>query len=255
MTRIRIQPYKAGSRSARSLAEALDGRVLRLRNSRYQRNPRDVIINWGAGESPYRGINVLNQPEAIRLAANKLTAFQRMRQANVNVPDFYTNARDIPADAYPIFARTVLSGHSGRGIVICNTPNDIIPAPLYVRYIKKLHEYRIHVFQNPTNGNTSIIAMQRKAKRNGDPNRDFMIRNHDNGFVFVRDGVNPPAPVIEQARAAIVALGLNFGGVDVIWNERRGEAYVLEVNTACGLEGQTITDYANAIREFTHGAR
>jgi glutathione synthase/RimK-type ligase-like ATP-grasp enzyme len=47
---------------------------------------------------------------------------------------------------------------------------------------------------------------------------------------------------------AVAALGLDFGGVDVIWNERRQMAYVLEVNTACGLEGQTVNDYAEAFR-------
>ena len=38
-------------------------------------------------------------------------------------------------------------------------------------------------------------------------------------------------------------LGLDFGAVDVIWNEHESKAYVLEINTAPGLEGSTVEDY------------
>jgi len=54
--------------------------------------------------------------------------------------------------------------------------------------------------------------------------------------------------VVEQASLAIAALGLDFGAVDIIWNNHYQLATVLEVNTAPGLEGQTITDYANYFR-------
>lgn len=244
----KVLPYKQGSRSARALADALGGRVLRKRGSTYRQRERDVIINWGGGDSPYRGRYVLNSNGAIGRASNKLTAFREMERAGVSIPPFWTNQRDIPGDAYPVFARTLLSSHSGRGIVICNVPADLVPAPLYVGYIKKQDEYRIHVMSR--NDEQSIISIQRKAKRNGVEDANFMIRNLDNGFVFVRDGVRPPAMVLEEAKKAVRALGLDFGAVDVIWNAHRGTAYVLEVNTAPGLEGQTIEDYRNAFQNI-----
>ena len=43
---------------------------------------------------------------------------------------------------------------------------------------------------------------------------------------------------------------VDFGAVDVVWNQQNGQAYVLEINTAPGLAGQTITSYANAFRRF-----
>jgi glutathione synthase/RimK-type ligase-like ATP-grasp enzyme len=49
--------------------------------------------------------------------------------------------------------------------------------------------------------------------------------------------------------AAVSALGLDFGAVDIIWNEREDKCYVLEVNTAPGLQGSTLENYANAIME------
>jgi glutathione synthase/RimK-type ligase-like ATP-grasp enzyme len=247
--RIRIYSYNQGSRSAKALSEALGGKVLKRVGSKYKQRPDDLIINWGAGDCPFKGRRVANQPEAIALAANKLTAFKKMEEHNVNMPAFYTKREDIPNDAYPVMARTVLTGHSGRGIVVCNGPDNLVPAPLYVKYVKKQDEYRIHVLRKPGEA-TSIISIQRKAKRRDVAQADFMIRNLANGFVFVRDGVAPPEDVLEQSKKAVEALGLAFGAVDVIWNERQRKAYVLEVNTAPGLEGQTVEDYANAFRNI-----
>ena len=83
----------------------------------------------------------------------------------------------------------------------------------------KQHEYRIHVGKLP-NGETSIISIQRKARREGFENPNWQVRNHNNGFVFVRGGVNPPQQVLDASTLALTATGLDFGAVDVIWNER-----------------------------------
>ena len=240
---IKIYPYKQGSRSARALADALGGRVLRLQGSTYRYNPRNVHINWGNSHaSPFA--NVLNNVNSVLRASNTLMAFELMGDAGVQIPQFWTNREDIPDEAFPIVCRTILNGHSGAGIVIANTRGELVNAPLYVKYMKKRDEYRIHA------GVHGIISIQRKAIRNGNPPLDTRIRNHDNGYVFVRGDVHPPEQVLEQARAAGDSLGLDFGAVDIVWNNHYNLATVLEVNTAPGLEGQTVIDYANYFREF-----
>lgn len=257
--RIRVLPYRQGSRSARVLADALGGRVLKLEGSRFIPRMGDLIINWGNTNPPANVATVhgdytcLNDPNDIRRASNKLEFFQAVAAVNPElIPPFYTNQEDIPDDAFPIVCRTVLAGHSGAGIVIANQRNDLVPARLYVKYVRKQDEYRVHVgktepFERDSN-ETSIIAVQRKARREGFENPNWQVRNHHNGFVFVRGGVNPPQPVLDVAQQILRIVGLDFGAVDVIWNERQQRAYVLEVNTAPGLEGQTVTDYANYFR-------
>lgn len=238
----KIYPYKQGSRSARALADALGGRVLRLQGSTYRLRPQDTIINWGSsGNIPY--IRVLNSAIAVTNASNKRTAFEVMRYNGVQVPEFWTNREDIPDAAFPIVCRTILNGHSGAGIVIANNVGELVNAPLYVKYVKKLHEFRIHVGRGGT-----IICEQRKAIPNGTTPTNTLVRNHDNGYIYVREGFVTPHQVTEQAQAAIESLGLDFGAVDVIWNQHYQQAYVLEVNTAPGLEGSTVTDYANYFR-------
>lgn len=252
----RVLPYRAGSRSATALAGALPGgRCLRLRGSNFRPRANDIIINWGNTNRElldrYRGSVLLNGGD-LRVASNKLQFFNRMRDTGNGeiIPRFWTNQGDIPDDAFPIVCRTVLAGHSGDGIVIAANRRELVAAPLYVQYVKKSHEYRVHV--GSRGREQQIIAIQRKARNRAIPDDqiNWQVRNHHNGFVFVRGDVAPDPSVLACARTGLVASGLDFGAVDVIWNERQQRAYVLEINTAPGLEGQTVEDYARFFQQF-----
>jgi len=251
--RIRVLPYRAGSRSAAALADALGGRVLRLEGSSFRPRMNDLIINWGnTDEQRTATIGIgLNPPASIRAASNKLFFFQRMAEEDETdyiTPDFWTAADAIPEDAFPIVCRTVLAGHSGEGIVIADTRADLVRAPLYVRYVKKQSEFRIHV--GMSNSEPVIISEQKKVKRADVEEVDFRIRNHAGGFIFQRNGIEVPEPVREAAKVALSRSGLDFGAVDVIYNNRQNRAYVLEINTAPGLEGTTVDDYVTFFRGY-----
>lgn len=245
---IKVFPYRVGSRGAKALADALGGRVLRRANSKYRFREGDLIINWGASDCPYKGRSVANQPDTIEPASNKLKCFALMKDAGVSIPSYWTNKKDIPADAFPIMCRTKLQAHSGDGIVVANNRDQLVNAPLYTQYIKKKHEYRIHALRKPGE-RTSIIIAQRKGKRHGVDDANFMIRNLENGFVYVYDEA-PPECVKAEAIKALESTGLAFGAVDVIYNEHQNKAYVLEINTAPGLEERTAEAYAKEFKEI-----
>ena len=254
MTRYRILPYRAGSRGASELARGLGGLCLRLTGSRFRPRYSDVLINWGNTTGfPFNiprvmGVpqcQVLNDPESIRDASNKRTFFERMQANDCQdiIPRFYTNRADIPDDAFPIVARTILAGHSGDGIVICDDRDSLVNAPLYVEYIKKQSEFRIHV--GAVNGQSIIISEQQKKRRDDHANPNWQIRNHQNGFIYARENIQVPDQVRAVAQRALLATNLDFGAVDVIWNAHRQRAYVLEINTAPGITGTTVTDYVS----------
>lgn len=257
-TRYRILPYKQASGSAKALAAALGGKVLKLAGSAFTAKPDDVVINWG--NTTYIGLhddwNVLNTPYAICLASNKKLFFQEMEAKGLSdvIPRFWTSKSEVPDDCYPVVCRTVLAGHSGAGVVIARTPAELVDCSLYVKYEKKKDEYRIHVGRRITDGTAGYEAfsIQRKARRLDTPPSEvnWQIRNHSTGFIYRRDGVVPPAAVIDGAKRALEASRLDFGAVDVIWNAQLGKAFVLEINTAPGLEGQTIQDYADFFKGF-----
>lgn len=238
---IKIVPYRQASKSAKALAKALGGRVLLLEGSNYIPVPTDTIINWGNTTTSLPGL--LNPPLVIKRASNKKTFFEMMKTAGLKelLPRFWTDPREIPSEAYPIVCRTVLSGHSGEGIVIANKPSECVSATLYTQYMKKSDEYRIHL--GAVNGEVFLVSIQQKRRRLDHPDPDWKVRNHDNGFIYARGDVNPPTNVVSYASQVFAASGLDFGAVDVIYSNKTGAAYVLEINTAPGLEGTTITDY------------
>lgn len=255
-SRFRVIPYRRGSRGATSLARGLGGLCLRIDGtSRYVPRPTDTIINWGStdiGSVHFaRGYprRILNLPNIVRQASNKLHFFRTMSERGLQniIPEYWENTRDIPDEVFEgdgmVVCRTTLAGHSGEGIVLASSRAELVPAPLYVKYIKKQQEFRVHVGRGQ-----SIISLQRKARRVDVENPNWQIRNHANGFIYAREGVEAPPPVLDSAIAALDATGLDFGAVDVIWNERHQRAYVLEINTAPGLEGTTVEDY---VRFFT----
>ena len=82
------------------------------------------------------------------------------------------------------------------------------------------------------------------------------MRSHAKGWVFCREGVNPPQVVLDQALLAVKALGLDFSAVDVIYNESENKAYILECNSAMGIEenSTSLTRYTNAFKKVLNNA-
>ena len=240
-----VFPYKMGSQSARTLAQAL--RTKRVRHAgRYRYKKNHLIVNWGSSRVPawrFPEGRMLNHAALVGRAANKLTALVALRARGVPTPEYTTNrtlASMMIVNGDTIVARAMLTSHSGKGISIHTTVDDLPDVPLYVEYIKKTAEYRVHVFGG------QVLDVQLKRKRAGYEGANYQVRNHRNGWVYCRDGVEAPAAVTDSAVAAVAALGLDFGAVDVVWNRHRG-AFVLEVNTAPGVEGLTLTKYVEAI--------
>jgi len=223
------------------------------RNYKYRKG--DLVINWGNGRVPtWEAAKVLNPPKQVEVAGNKLSAFTAMSRQGVSIPEMTDNratAQQYVNDGSVIVVRHLLRGHSGAGIelvginILAGDRTGIVPeAPLYTVYRKKSREYRIHVFNN------NVLYWQQKMVRRDFPKEDvnYQVRNHANGWIYATEAATQPPPaVLEQAKFAVQSLGLNFGAVDVVLNEHHQLASVLEVNTAPGVVGTTVTKYANAI--------
>jgi len=245
-----IYPYKPGSKGGKALAKSIGAKRIKHKGSRFRGGPNKTVINWGATELPEQvtKCKVINPPEAVLRAADKLQFFKAMEGQDLT-PAFCTGLQEASewvSDGKIVVCRTMLRANSGRGIVIAEKEDELVHAPLYVEYIKKKEEYRVHVYKG------DCFDIQRKARRADTPDEqvNWRVRNHDNGFIFAREGVNE-SPYAERlhelARNSCCVLGLDFGAVDIIWNERRERGYVLEVNTAPGLEGTTLEKYLGMI--------
>lgn len=176
---------------------------------------------------------------------NKISQLNLFKANNVSHPAFTTNRNDLAGlDAKTVFARTLTNSTGGKGIVEFTYGEAVPAAPLYTAYIAKKAEYRVHVAFGKV-----IDIQQKKKKRGFDADaRDTRIRNLVNGYVYTRENITPPANIDTLAINAVKALGYQYGAVDVVYNEKRGQCYVLEVNSRPGLMGTTMTKYASAIK-------
>jgi glutathione synthase/RimK-type ligase-like ATP-grasp enzyme len=246
-----VYPYKQGSVSARLLAENIGAKRIKREGSRFKGSPDKIVINWGCSELPEEVLKcqVINHPDKLRNATNKLKFFQEVEN-QANIPYFTTDineAREWLGNGKTVVERHKLTGNSGEGIRLVEPDGELQQAPLYVQYVPKREEFRIHVMKGV------VVDVQRKARRRDveDEEVNWKIRNHDNGFIFQRNDVDCPDEVLKQAVIACNAVGLDFGAVDVIYNERQGKAYVLEVNCAPGLTGSTLDGYVNRMIKIT----
>lgn len=243
---MKIYPYSPASESAKLLADALG--IKRLRHKGKALNLfKQTVINWGASKinREIRHAHILNPPGHVSIAANKLKTFNCLRGL-VAIPPFTSSPEEVKQwleEGKTVVVRKKLTGHSGEGIEIIKGDEEIPPAPLYTVYIPKKEEYRVHVF------NGKAFFVQRKARKLDVPKEDvnWKIRNHHNGFIYAHKDVNIPIGAMDNCVTAVCALNLDFGAVDIVQG-KDGGWYILEVNTACGLAGETLNKYVEQFR-------
>lgn len=244
---------RKASTGARTIAREIGAKVNKFGVWAPRLFRRDtVLVNWGNSLNFDAGNRVvLNRPEMVRNAVDKMVTLHMLQAADVRVPEAVT---ELPADrGNDIWvARTILNGHSGQGIVIIR-PNDPVPAaPLYTRYVRKEVELRLHVVGG------KVIKVAQRKKRNGFEHTadQLLIRSYDNGWVHVLNDIATYS--VEEVHAAAVnavqALGLDFGAVDLVVERRTNVPYVLEVNTAPGLTAPSVIEaYKTALLELANG--
>lgn len=251
-----IYSYNEYSEGAKALSAAIGAKRIKHKNSKFK--PRGkTVINWGSSQlPPFPGAKIINQPEAVALATNKLTFFKTFGEDSDLVVPYTTDVakvREWLQAGKTVVARTKLTGHSGEGIVLLEGKDaEIVKAPLYTLYVPKKDEYRVHVARKQVENanNIFVFDIQRKAKKADVEEANFKIRNLANGFIYARNELVTPECVEDVALKAFEALGLDFGAIDIIYNAKQDRAYVLEVNTAPGLTGTTLDNYVKMFGEI-----
>lgn len=230
-----------------------------------------LVVNWGSSSWPNwtqpekwpwpngRRFHMLNHPDKVARAIDKRETFAAMDEAKIPTLDWTTDPRTASewiAAGKDVIARTKVAGKSGEGIdvVEADSDQDLPLAPLYTGYFPKTHEFRVHVFKGKV-----IDFVEKKLKQEfvgREENR--LIRNLDNGWVFAHGDLSlcndDRDAVGATCVAAVGALGLDFGAVDVLVRLGKKEPRkmkqhaVCEINTGPGLVNtQTIGVYREAI--------
>lgn len=229
------------------------GRAPRRRRSR---RPVDCVI-WGCSTcteslrnafgSAYRACN---DPYRVAIASDKNRAIGEMRLGHVLCPDIFTTTAwaSVPDNYDGIIyrKRSHQGGNDNPYVVRKGDSIDSARAGQYdygMQFVKSNFEYRIHVCDR------KVIRVQRKRKMDG-AYEYGRIRSESNGWgLAVCEDRTPEQKASALAVQAVASLGLVFGAVDVI-GKNSGELYVLEVNTAPGLNDNGIAIYSKALIEY-----
>jgi hypothetical protein len=224
--KIQLLSTELGSQSLKRIAQALSQKlaykVLRTRKV----NTKRKQFNYG---------NI----------ADKLSQYRWFVDNDIQCPE-YTTQRNVAESwvisGLAVFCRTLTRASEGRGIVVAETVDQLVNAPVYTKYEKKKREFRVHIFKD------KVVQIVEKRKRAGwQSDRDTRIRNTANGYVFCRSVVDIPSGLAELALKASKVTSSDFKGVDIGYNEKKNQLFVIEVNSAPGIEGSNVEDYANTI--------
>ena len=183
---------------------------------------------------------------------DKLTQYKWFKEQGLSALKFTTSTQVVQDEwlcqGKTVFGRKLLTSSCGKGIVVME-PNSPIDehCPVYTLYKKKKREFRVHVFKHKV---VSIVEKKRRAGFEG--NRDTKIRNLANGYVFCQTVENIPPGLAELAEKASYVCQSDFAGVDVGLNEKNNDLFIIEVNSAPGIEGANVEKYTNEILKYAN---
>ena len=183
-----------------------------------------VIINWGCGfPVDFKNVVVLNE----RITDDKWEQAKLFSASEIpHPPTFLGKVVLLPSVIKHRFERK----------------RKIIYQKIYIgeefisqEYMKKEKEYRVHII-----GNKAVIISEKI------PFRDSSFWNLES--CHFQDISEYPEELIEIAKKSVNALNYNFGAVDIIQSD--GNLYVLEVNSAPGLNAHHRAIYARELLEM-----
>lgn len=227
--------------------------------------PNTVVINFGAGAIPIRGLPdtiILNSPHDVAKSANKLRTLELLKAAGVETCRWTTDRKTAIGwfgKDHKVLARTNLSSSGGRGIRVAARDEELFEAPLYTRYFPKTHEFRVHVVDGK-----AVDLTEKKLRHDLKDKRgqSSVIRSHDNGWVHAHDDLSisdnrDVATIRDLGERAVRAVGLDFGCADILAcldsnvPRRLTKSVVCEVNSAPGIENEvTKNAYVKALNKL-----
>lgn len=213
-----------------------------------------VIVNYGCSTVPNWRFEYewVNHPTAVATSSNKLMTLNALKEAGVDHVQYTTDIEEARSwfsggRNVRVYQRSNLRGHSGSGISVVESPDDLTRVPLYTRRFPAGREFRIHVCLEES----PVVVQKRPMSRaklelldieDADPT----VRNHANGWVY-SENVNLPddrrGHAAYQAIKAIEACGLDYGAVDMLYSVQQDRFAVCEVNSAPGMLDQRTQDF------------
>jgi hypothetical protein len=180
-----------------------------------------------------------------------LSQLCHFKKLGIPCPDFTIDdqiARSWLSAGAQVFGRDK-NHEKGRDIVDQRSP-DWAKKDFWSKVIPKVaKEYRVHIFagEHIQQGLKYLDPAAKKKRAD-----DLPIRNTETGWKY-NHSFKPPDAAVDIARRAVQELGYLWGAVDIL-EDASGDCFVLEVNSAPGMDDTTASAYAKAIEKHVQNA-
>lgn len=228
---------KRSSLTAKLLAEELDARTINGKKFKFKPS---LLLRWGNSylECPPDTIE-LNSLEAVKKTSNKLEMAKILSSTpEAKFPKVWFIGEDKPESMNGrMYFRNKFNQARLREVCV---EGDFYATEI----IDKVREFRVHVFDG------EIMGVYEKIPYEGNPDywKDDVcqFKRLDTSCKESMNGIKGVRPA---AKAAVKALGLLFGGADVMIDSS-GKVYVNEVNSAPALNSENIKRFTQKIKDY-----
>lgn len=221
--------------SAQRLKEWLEANghtVFIYEKPRYTRGTFDVFLNigWGLNVDTNAKHRIGNY-RSIAKCVNKLTTFQILEKAGIQIPKYVFMKRHIPKTWDEIVCRKTLVGRKNEGIEFHRHIHDVPEGcELYVQGVPTNYEWRIVVFKG------EVVGRYHKHLQ-------------DNTWTLNKRGPAGFEQMDKDAIKAAKALGADYVGFDIVGKNKKNY-WFLEANSAATLNeevAEKIVEYINSL--------
>ena len=205
----------------------------------------DAFFSYNAGEQTLaqiymyetvaKYIPTINSYEAFALSEDKFKSNLALARAGVNTSDFYLCHRENPeymVEKFEEWKKMVfkpIDGWGGNGMALLDSRQTLDTLMPFLNQTDMRHIYLERFIENDFTdfridivGGEFIACYGRKASE-----RDWRTNITSGGSIIMRE---PTDEIVDIAKRASEALGMDIAGVDILYDRVKEEYVVLEVN-------------------------
>lgn len=210
-------------------------------DAEYADKGKGHLIRYG---NPYPTVakTNYNTPEFIELCVFKSRFSKFMNEKGFYAPVFHSGGKP---EEFPVLIRKSLTGTGGKGIVIVKNMEEFeqqFESPYFwTPFVKMSSEFRVHVL-----GGNFIKIFKKIITTPGVEEAEYPIRNVASGYHYARKEMHKENfKVLRQLEEKLrEVFPTGFYGLDVGWDVINKRYFIIEANSAPGLNTQTVKMYA-----------
>lgn len=202
---------------------------------------KNLIIRYGCSAGSFNPEANLNSSDFIRILVDKKRFSDLLLEHQIYTPNFSKNLEEIKD--FPIVIRETLHSSKGRGIHIVETRENFDKIWnnrfYWTNYIQMKYELRVHILGG------KIVKVFKKCWHNENKEEEkYPIRTNENySFVLQNMEKYKKLPKLVEKLSEIFGNDC-FYSLDLGWDDHKKDYFILEANSAPGLNSLTCKLYA-----------